>query len=402
MTGSGRFADTERPPAPEPPPPSAAVPASVPASVPARVPGAATVVRPAPSERAGALRARRRRRRLVAGLVVMVLLVVAAGVRVARDGWGSLTPSGSGAPAASGAPTLLLAWPAGTGDGAVLTLVGVTEGTTLGSVLLMPGRTQVEVPSLGSRTLGETLRTAGAEATSVAIENALGYPVADVVALDAEAWTEVLEATAPLRVRLRRPVTSPAGEFAAGEHVLSAADAAALVTQPAVETSELDHLVVVHAVLEGWLARLDGDALGLTEQGLVGALSFAEARAGEVVSVLDALSRRRVTFDTLDVTSMSLADEEAYTIDEAATAREMATLFPGLAFVPQDQRVRVEILNGTGRAGLASGVTARVVPAGARVVLTGNAARFGLEKTLVVLHDQRFAERAKRLSLIHI
>ena len=58
----------------------------------------------------------------------------------------------------------------------------------------------------------------------------------------------------------------------------------------------------------------------------------------------------------------------------------------------------MEIRNGTGKVGLAGDVASRVVPAGAEVVLTGNAARFSVAETVLVLHDPDRRADAERLA----
>lgn len=361
-----------------------------------------TIVRPSNRERRAEARrrVRRRRRSVAAGAaVVAVVAAVATGLApdLVRDGWRRLVPV-DGPPTPFSEPhTLLLAWEAGEGGSAALVLLGAAPETSRGGALLMPGRTQVEVPSFGSQTLATALGSAGADGVALAVENALGYDVGAALELDEAAWTALLEPTAPLEVRLRDPVQLGDRSFGTGRQMLTAAEAARVLVTPQEDSGELDHLVVVHAVLEGWLARLDGDALGLTEEALTDRLRAGDDRAGRTLEVLDAVSRRRVSFDTLDVVSMGLPEGEGYTLDEEGAAEELGLLFPGLAFRPDGDRVRVEVLNGTGRAGIAFEAAERVIPAGARVVLSGNAARFGLEKTLVVLQDARFEADGRRL-----
>lgn len=354
-----------------------------------------TPVRPGRPPARALVRRRRRRRRAVvlaaAALAALSLVVVAVGP--VRDGLGRLVPRGSGSATVPASGSLLLAWPTADDGGAVITMLGGPRG----SALLVPGRTQVEVPSFGSRTLAEAFRTAGAGTLALAFENALGYDAADVVALDAATLAALWQPAAPLDVRLRRPVRVGDDAFPATPLRLTAEEAAHLATTRPDDATDFDHLVVVHALLEAWLAGLDGDVLGLTEDALVEALALDRNRAAAVVAALDDLSRRNVTFDTLDVVSLGVPGEERYALDADAVGREMASLFPGLAFVPDGTRVRVEILNGTGGAGLATDAAKRIVPAGAHVVLTGNASQFGIETTLVVLQDARFEADARRL-----
>lgn len=359
-------------------------------------PPRAIVVTPRPPAGVGPRRARarvvRRRRRLA----VLFLVVVAAGGLVSMDvggvrkGLEALVPSAPGDPAPPPS-SLLLVWPTADDGGATIVLLGV-PGATRGSALLVPSGTQVEVPSFGSRTLGAAFREGGAGTLVLAVENALGVDVGEVVALDAATLAALWSPVAPLDVRLRDRIDVGGRSYPTSGVQLSAEDAAQLATTRSSEGSDLDHLVVVHALLEGWFARLDQ---GTTEAGLVDRAGLDEAVAARAAHVIDALSSRHVTYDTLNVESLGVPGEERYRLADDV-AEEVAGLFPGLVFTTEE-RIRVEILNGTGEAGLASEAARRLVPAGAEVVLTGNADQFGVEDTLVVLHRAELEPAARRL-----
>jgi hypothetical protein len=68
---------------------------------------------------------------------------------------------------------------------------------------------------------------------------------------------------------------------------------------------------------------------------------------------------------------------------------------------PAAERIRVQVLNGTGEVGVAQIVQPLLVPAGASVALTGNADRFDYATTQVVFYDDadRAAAEAVRSAL---
>lgn len=339
-----------------------------------------------------------RRRRLIAlGVVVALALagtVSGVGPDLVRDGFRKLVPSGPGTSVVDEPESLLIAWSTGDAGGASGVLFGVDPEAEDGGAMLLPGSAQFEVPSLGSRTFTETA-DAGATSLDLAVENALGVEVTTTLAFEADAVAAVFEPLAPFEIRLRSSLRLGEQAFRSGRQTVTAAQAATLVTEPADGVDDLDHLVTVHAVLEGWLARLDGDAAGLAAERLGAAGGLDDEGVDRTAALLAELGSRRVVFDTLDVVALGLPEGERYAVDEATAPTEIAEMFGGLVYAAD--RVNVEIRNGVGTGGLAREVAARVIPAGARVVLTGNAAEFGLEQTFVVVRDAAFAPEAQRL-----
>lgn len=339
-----------------------------------------------------------RRRRLIAlGVVVALALagtVSGVGPDLVREGFRKLVPSGPGTSVVDEPESLLIAWSTGDAGGAAGVLFGVDPEAEDGGAMLLPGSAQFEVPSLGSRTFTETA-DAGATSLDLAVENALGVEVTTTLAFEADAVAAVFEPLAPFAIRLRSSLRLGEQAFRSGRQTVTAAQAATLVTEPAGGVDDLDHLVTVHAVLEGWLARLDGDAAGLAAERLGAAGGLDDEGVDRTAALLAELGSRRVVFDTLDVVALGLPEGERYAVDEATAPTEIAEMFGGLVYAAD--RVNVEIRNGVGTGGLAREVAARVIPAGARVVLTGNAAEFGLEQTFVVVRDAAFAPEAQRL-----
>lgn len=339
-----------------------------------------------------------RRRRLIALGVVVALalagLVTGVGPDLVREGFNKLVPSGPGASVVDEPESLLVAWPTGDEGGASGVLFGVDPEAGDGGAMLLPGSAQFEVPSLGSRTFAETT-DAGATSLDLAVENALGVEVTTAVVLETDALASVVEPLAPFEIRLRSSLRFGDQTFRSGRQTVTAVQALTLLTERADGLDDLDHLVTVHAVLEGWLARLDGDAAGLTAERIGAAGGLDDDGVDRSAALLAELGSRRVVFDVLDVVSLGLPEGERYAIDEATAQTEVGEVFGGLVYAAD--RVNVEIRNAVGTGGLAREVAARVIPAGARVVLTGNAAEFGLEETFVVVRDAAFAPEAQRL-----
>ena len=158
-------------------------------------------------------------------------------------------------------------------------------------MLLVPAGTLSDVPSLGIQTLAEvpTLGEAGLLTTTV--ENLLGVDIAATVTVDDAALVAALQPAAPIPVDLRREVeiTTPGAEaiIPAGRQSLSAEDAARVLTAPE-SGGEIEHLVTVQAVLEGWMApsarrrRGRGDPRGASRSDRAGRAANQPTRVGSL------------------------------------------------------------------------------------------------------------------------
>lgn len=339
--------------------------------------------------RARRRRAERRRFWLVImpGLVVAVALAVIVGqlVRSAADDGGPASSGGGPGGNAAHAPkrdTLLLTHRGADGRSDLIVLVG-TDGDR-SSVLLVPVATQVEVPSLGVQTLADMLRQGDASLLRTTVENLLGVRVARTMVLDDAGLTAALAPASPVPVQLRGAVRfSAEGDpaFPAGSQRLSAADAVKLLAtaQPG---SELDRLVTVQAVLQGWGAQLRRKRV-------------AEATLKvqpDLVTLVAANRARDPHIGSLPVESVTTGGGERFEVRRDDLARFIEANFPRMLLGPAGKRARVEILNGTGAVGVAQAVAAKIVPAGGEVTRSDNYRQFGVKETQVVYY--RDADRA--------
>ena len=103
------------------------------------------------------------------------------------------------------------------------------------------------------------------------------------------------------------------------------------MTERPPRASSFDHLVTVHAVLEGWLHALTpghSDQLRYTLKDA----GLGDDEAERVTSILTAMSEREVAFDTLSVDSLGVPGAERYQVREGAV-RDVLRMFPGLAIM---------------------------------------------------------------------
>ncbi len=174
--------------------------------------------------------------------------------------------------------------------------------------------------------------------------------------------------------------------FASGNTHVTAEDATQLLvrSQPG---SELDRLVTVQDVLDGWLGRLRNPRIAR-------ATVSAAPELAALIAVARARDRRT---DSLPVESVTTAGGERFEPRVGDVGRYVSGAFPNARLGRGTKRPRVEILNGTGAVGLAQSIAGTVVPAGGQVTLTGNVPNFGVTDTQVVYYRDADRADAQRL-----
>jgi hypothetical protein len=266
----------------------------------------------------------------------------------------------------------------GTAD--LLVLLGRTSED--GSVLLLPGATQVEVPSLGIQTLQQVSALGTKELLTTTVENLTGIRAGAPILGGDASLAAALAPAAPLTVTLPHDVV-PKGESRAetpaGTHRVTG-DAALRLLTVQEEGSEVDHLVTVQAVLAAWFARLRDPKV---------AAATRRAAPELAPSLIEVANTGTPSFDTLPVDSIGTTGDERLRVRSAAMPALSERMFPDARLGIDGSRPRVEILNGVGTVGLAQAVAARIVPVGADVRLTGNWPGFGIPATQVVYYRDR-------------
>lgn len=289
---------------------------------------------------------------------------------------------------ASGPDTLLLEHRAPNGRADLLIVVGPGAGAG-SSVLLVPPGTLSDVPSLGIQALADVPTLGEAGLLNTTLENLLGVDIASTVTVDDAALVAAMQPAAPIPVDLRHEVdiTTPGAEaiIPAGRQSLSAGDAARVLTAQE-SGGEIEHLVTVQAVMEGWMARLRNRTVAkasLTVRPDLAALVHAANKPARVGS--------------LPVDSLAAPSGQQFQVRTDALNQYVHSAFPDALLGVGGKRPRVEILNGTGAVGVTQGVAQRVVPAGGRVTLTGNVPGFGVADTQVVYYRDDEKSAAQRL-----
>jgi len=313
-------------------------------------------------------------------IVVVLGLLVGVGVWLRRDDDGRAAGGNPADLPALQTTAALVGHTAIDGSSDVILVLGRTGED--GSVLLMPGATQVEVPSLGIQTLAQVPSLGSAALLTTTVQNLAGVRTGAAVLGGDASWASALAPAAPLVIDLPNDVTPAGGtrpETPAGRVRATAEEALRLLTVDE-EGSEVDHLVTVQAVLTAWFDRLRDPAVAAATR------AAAPEIAGPLIEVA---TTGTPSFDTLPVDSVGTSGDERLRVRSASMPELVARAFPDARLGIEGARPRVEILNGVGTVGLAQAVAARVVPAGADVRLTGNWPGFGVGATQVVYYRDR-------------
>jgi hypothetical protein len=319
----------------------------------------------------------------IAGLLVLAV-VVGAVVRSQDDGGGSPRAGAGAATPIDERPVLLVHTGAGGND---LLAIADRDGDQ-GSVLLVPTAMQLDVPSEGTTTLAAIPALDAGKLLTNSVENEVGVRIGRTKLVDDAALTAALGPAAPISVTLNDAVafSDRPTKYPSGTQQLSAAQASELMSAPQ-SVNELDRLVVVASVMDGWMDRLKDPAVAKATLAL-------EPSLAPLVAAANAPDRR---IDTVPVASIATGGGERFDVRPAELHTIVRRAFPGSQLGEGGTRPKVEILNGTGALGVAQATAAKVVPAGGQVTLTDNLPGFGLTETQVVYYEDRWRNAAQKI-----
>ncbi|MEA2452103.1 MAG: polyisoprenyl-teichoic acid--peptidoglycan teichoic acid transferase [Actinomycetota bacterium] len=361
-------------------------------------------------------RAQARRRRVTGGGVAAIVagLLAAGGIAyLATDGEPVDTPRPQPSVAGKDSVTSTLVF--GTreqGGGALwLTLLTYDNETESGSVVYIPAHTAVEVPGRGLQGLGAALESGGPPLLLVSTENLLGIDIDSYLEISDRDARVLFEATGPLSVDVPSEVKIAIGNdrarllFDAGQQQLGASFLVQLLYIRGLDSDDIDlggrHLAFWDALFDSFAD--DPDNLAAAVKAAGGSLVESDVDVGQHAKLLATLAGLDIgqrTLTTLPVQQVSVGGSELYQANRDEIAALMDDLLSG-ASSPQKE-IAVQVLNGNGVPGIGQEVAAKLIAAGFRVVLTGNARRLNYEKTLVITYDdseegQALAERARKL-----
>lgn len=348
----------------------------------------------------------------VAGIVAALLAVGGVAYLATDEG-----PEEAPAPQPSGAPedsltSTLVFGSRETGGGAMwLALLTFDREAETGSVVYIPAHTAVEVPGRGLQGLGDALASGGPPLLIVSTENLLGIEIDNYLDLSDRDARVLFDATGPVSVDVPAEVKVSVGKdrarliFDEGLQRLGPSFLVELLYIRGLDADDIEfgsrHIAFWDALFASFASEPENLAAAVKSAG--GALVESNAAPADHARLLEALAGLDPTsrvITSLPVEQVSVGGSELYSVDHA----EVVALLEDLALGggPQQDEMRVQVLNGNGVPGIGQEVAKRLIDAGFRVVLTGNARRLNYPTTLIITYDdsdagQALAERARDL-----
>jgi hypothetical protein len=355
-----------------------------------------TVLPPAPDVVPGGATAPSRSRRgrvLAAALAVVVLLAAGAGVLLSRR-------PGAVAPAAAAAATgrvLLVQVVGADGHGQLAALLGTSQGPagTGGSVVLVPTRLLVDVTGAGTVPLSDAASRPD-PAAAHALTDLLGLRIDGTWTLPVAGLAALVDQVGGVDVQVDHDVAVPSAGGAeltlpAGRQHLDGRTAAAYATVLDSAEPEQARLARFDDVLRAVLAALPADpgatAAVVRASGGSSTLGGPDLAAA-LVGLHAVVASGAATYDTLPVRGIdSGGDVALYGLDAGSARTELGQDFPGALQAAGPGTVRVLVENGVGTPGLLDAARSRLVARGLVFRDGGNAARFGLPASAVLVPD---------------
>ena len=340
-----------------------------------------------------------RRWLVVFGSLMVVILASASGltyvgVRTVRDSRAGKSVSTVNDPSLPGyeallepTPTLVVLHSSGSTLLSVAVLA-LASGDAGGSVLLVPPDTRLASGENAFTLAAVAAFNGSATAAVPGLQELLGIGLSEVAVVDDARWSELVAPVAPLH--LDNP--DVVGPFAAGALALTAPQVGPYLAARNAGESDLARLYRQQLLFDAWI----GAVAASSDPGVVP--GEGDAGLGRFVRGLAAGPHRIATLPVVETPTAAGTRLDA---DHDAAAALVVGLVPFPTAPHPGGRVRVRVLDGTGKAQHVLKVAPRVVSAAAEIVVIGNADRFTYTTTEIRYHDplQRAAAEAIRASL---
>lgn len=292
-----------------------------------------------------------------------------------------------------------------------MTLVAYDTSDQTGAVIYIPAHTAVEVPGRGLQGVGDALGSGGIPLLVVSTENLLGMKIDNYVELSDRDARTLFEATGPISVDVPAEVRVAVGSdrarlvFTEGPQRLGPAFLTQLLYIRGLDSDDVElgsrHLAFWDGLFDAFEDEPENLAAAVrAASGAMAQSSGEVAQQARLLGALAALDEADRTLTALPVEQVSVGGSELYSVDQEEVRALLADLLSGVG--PPGDDIKVQVLNGNGVPGIGQEVAERLIGAGFRVVLTGNAPRLNYARTLVVTYDdspeaQQVAERARQL-----
>src|SRR5690606_30699660 len=238
-----------------------------------------------------------------------------------------------------------------------------------GTVVVVPTSAVVARPA-GEATIAEVYRTEGPEAAAGALGQAVTAAAAEHVEVDDARWRDLVAPVGGLEVSIDAPV----GEWEAGRVELRPEDVGAFLAARADGESELERVERQQRFWNAWLPLVAGGG----EDVLPGEV---ETGIGRFVR---GVARGDGSAAALPVVRDGDGEAERFRTDVGRVNAFVSHAVPYPASPAPGARIRVRLLNGTGDPSLTPVAARALVASGAEVVLAGNTAAPGVDRTRIL------------------
>jgi hypothetical protein len=258
-----------------------------------------------------------------------------------------------------------------------------------GRVVFVPPATMSEIPSYGLDSVGKALQLGGPSLLQVTVENLVGVGLPPAVIVNDQTLATAFRPAGPIDVDVPTRVEQTDGRsvvnvlWNAGLATIGPADFPRFLAARG-EGNDLSRLARHQSFWAAYLARVAKDP------------EATSALPADLERVVRPLAAGDVSYQILPVQAVDAGSggDEVYRVRQADLDQLVAQLVPGTS---AGSRLRVQVLNGTGAISASPRVTSRLVPAGARVVLSGNADSFAYAQTQIVFYDRSQQQAAERI-----
>ncbi len=352
--------------------------------------------------------AARRKSLQIAGVGAFLVVAIGAGVgiRLATTSDGDLpvdvTTADEALPVGVDAqPALLLVTASEDADPRTadsIVILAHDRRTDASTILLIPTSTVADVPGHGVLPLADALRFGGPALVAATVDNLLGIHVDGFADMTYRDWAGLFSRVGPVELDIPERLVSRNEDgtgdvrFLAGRQVVTPEQSAELLAFVVDGERELDRLPRIQQVLLAHLGAMAADPDVLSSVVGDGApMVDTELARPELAALLTALAAasadERLDVRVLPVRPIGAAGEDGYRPDELRLEALVNDRFA--ASIPSASREgrSLQVLNGNGLPGIGQSVAEQLVPAGFRVVLTGNADDFDHDKTRIVIYD---------------
>lgn len=275
---------------------------------------------------------------------------------------------------------------------AVLTLTG--EGN--GGVIVIPPTTLMPVPGAATMPLDAVYQLRGANEVLDGLEEILAVGIPEIRVVRPEEWVDLTAPVAPLAVSNTDPVTAPSGP-SAGEVIfprgvidVPASQVWTYIGTKSRGENELSRMVRTGAFWRAWIQAIA--TVGDVEGAVPGEIDSGLGR------FVRSLAERQVVVATLPVVRFLMPDGSGEVFDaireEVPAFVQQFVPFPA---GPEGRRLRIRVLDGTGRLGHGLDVAMQLAARGGQIDKVGNAADFDVDTTTLTYYDEAARDRVEEL-----